>query len=68
MKAIKIYDIEIFKSVEVTMKLMIQRKLWENTFWKLMCGNEDNIIGLSLPLFSVPVKWELIQVSNLWFV
>jgi hypothetical protein len=47
MKAIKIYDIEIFKSARVTMKLMIQLKLWENTFWKLMCGNEDNIIGLS---------------------
>lgn len=51
MKAIKIYDIEIFKSVEATMKLMIQRKLWEDTFWKLMCGNEDSIIGLSFICF-----------------
>lgn len=42
-KAIKIYDIEIFKQVDVTMEVMIERKLLENNPLNMNTENEYNL-------------------------
>ena len=42
-KAIKIYDIEIFKQLDITMEVMIQCKLLENNALKINMENEYSL-------------------------
>jgi hypothetical protein len=59
-KAIKIYDIEIFKKVDVTIKLMTQCKLSENNAMKINMENVHTklhpFVSIKFDYFSTTIK------------